>query len=173
MCWNRLCNWQIPCDSKFASTSGPWLRSACRYYTPFVPDSLHLDPELRNFCVIHHCIQPGDASATGLSLLAPDFIFYTALKVQSFLFCGLFRPWRKWIDPQLRNILYCWFQLVGYRVGIKKPTQKTHPKKPKKTHLKKPTKKFFWGVFLGFFKFFIFYENNTNFSLSNRFFMNK
>jgi hypothetical protein len=26
--------------------------------------------------------------------------------------------------------------------------------------------------FSGFFKFYIFYENNTNFSLSNRFFMN-
>jgi hypothetical protein len=32
---------------------------------------------------------------------------------------------------------------------------------PKKNHLKKPTKMFF----LRFFKFFIFYENNTNFSL--------
>ncbi len=39
----------------------------------------------------------------------------------------------------------------------------------KKTHPKKPTK----NVFLGFFKFFIFYENNTNFSLWNRFFFNK
>jgi hypothetical protein len=32
---------------------------------------------------------------------------------------------------------------------------------------------FFFGFFWFFFKFFIFYENNTNFSLSNRFFMNK
>ncbi len=40
----------------------------------------------------------------------------------------------------------------------------------KKTHPKKPTKNVFCRVF---FKFFIFYENNTNFSLSNRFFMNK
>jgi hypothetical protein len=46
------------------------------------------------------------------------------------------------------------------RVGIKKPTQKNPPKK---THLKNPLKMFL----LGFFKFFIFYENNTNFSLSN------
>jgi hypothetical protein len=38
---------------------------------------------------------------------------------------------------------------VGDRVGNKKPTKKTHPKKQKK-HL---------------FKFLIFYENNTNFSL--------
>jgi hypothetical protein len=34
------------------------------------------------------------------------------------------------------------------RVGIKKPTQKTH--------LKKPTKNVFFGVFLGCFKFLIF-----------------
>jgi hypothetical protein len=49
------------------------------------------------------------------------------------------------------------------RVGIKKPTQKN----PKKWVFL-----VFFG-FLGFFKFYIFYENNTNFSLSNRFFMNK
>jgi hypothetical protein len=48
------------------------------------------------------------------------------------------------------------------RIGNKNP--------PKKTHLKKPTKNVFD---LGFFKFFIFYENNTNFSVCNRFFMNK
>jgi hypothetical protein len=58
------------------------------------------------------------------------------------------------------------------RVGIKKPTQKTQPKKPKKTHTKKPTKNGFFRFFLGFLKFLI-YENNTNFSLSDRFFMNK
>jgi len=58
-------------------------------------------------------------------------------------------------------------------LALKNPPKKTHPKKPKKTHLKKPTKNGFFWVFLGFFKFFIFYENNTNFSLSNRFFMNK
>ncbi len=51
------------------------------------------------------------------------------------------------------------------RVGIKKPTQKNPPKK---THLKNPLKIFF----LGFFKFSIFYVNNTNLSLSNRIFMN-
>ncbi len=63
--------------------------------------------------------------------------------------------------------------VLSCRVGIKKPTQKNPPKKTQKTHLKKPTKNgFFWG-FLGFFKFFIFYENNINFSVSNRFFMNK
>jgi hypothetical protein len=45
-------------------------------------------------------------------------------------------------------------QTQGGRVGIKKPTQKTHPKKPKKT-----TK----NGFFGFLNFFIFYENNTNF----------
>jgi hypothetical protein len=54
--------------------------------------------------------------------------------------------------------------LAGTRVGIEKPTQK-NPKKPPK----KPTKNVFFCVFL----FFIFYENNRNFSLSNRFFMNK
>jgi hypothetical protein len=43
--------------------------------------------------------------------------------------------------------------------------KKNLPKKPKKTHLKKQLKMFFLGVFWGFFKFFIFYENNTNFSL--------
>jgi hypothetical protein len=53
------------------------------------------------------------------------------------------------------------------RVGIKKPTQK---KPTQKNPLKKNPLKM---VFLGFFKFFIFYENNINFSLSNRFFMNK
>jgi hypothetical protein len=47
---------------------------------------------------------------------------------------------------------------------------KNPPKKTQKTHLKKPTKNVF---FFGFFKFINFYENNTNFSLSNRFFMNK
>jgi hypothetical protein len=60
-----------------------------------------------------------------------------------------------------------WLVLSLPRVGIKKPTQK-NPKKPPK----KPTKNVFLG-FLGFLKFLIFYENNTNFSLSNRFFMNK
>jgi hypothetical protein len=46
------------------------------------------------------------------------------------------------------------------RVANKKPTQKTH--------LKNPLKLFFlvfWGGFFGFFLIFIFYENNTNFSL--------
>jgi hypothetical protein len=46
---------------------------------------------------------------------------------------------------------------------------KNPPKKNKKKTPKKTTK----NGFLGFLKFFIFYENNTNFSLSNRFFMNK
>jgi hypothetical protein len=45
---------------------------------------------------------------------------------------------------------------------------KHHPKTPK-THLNNPLKMFFFG----FFKFLIFYENDTNFSLCNRFFMNK
>jgi len=36
---------------------------------------------------------------------------------------------------------------------------------PRKTHLKKPTKNCFFGIFWGFVKFLIFYENNTNFSL--------
>ncbi len=53
-------------------------------------------------------------------------------------------------------------------LAIKNPS-----KKPKKTHLKKPLKMFFFRVFLGFLKFLIFYENNTNFSLWNRFFTNK
>jgi hypothetical protein len=47
---------------------------------------------------------------------------------------------------------------------------KNPPKKTRKNPPKKPTKS---GFFLGFFKFLIFYENNKNFSLSNRFFMNK
>jgi hypothetical protein len=63
------------------------------------------------------------------------------------------------------------FYLIIAKVGVKKPTQKNPPKKPtQKTHLKKTTK----NVFLGFFWVFLnFYENNTNFSLSNGFFMNK
>jgi hypothetical protein len=56
------------------------------------------------------------------------------------------------------------------RVGIKKPTQKNPPIKTKKNHLKKPTKNVFFWFFGVFLNFFIFYENNTNFSLSNRFF---
>jgi hypothetical protein len=40
---------------------------------------------------------------------------------------------------------------------------KNPPKKTQKTPHKNPLKMFI----LGFFKFFIFYENNTNFSLSN------
>ncbi len=51
-------------------------------------------------------------------------------------------------------------EAVQSRVGNKKPTQKT-PKKPPK----KPT--------INGFLFFIFNENNTNYSLWNRFFMNK
>jgi hypothetical protein len=53
-------------------------------------------------------------------------------------------------------------------LALKNPPKKTQKNPPKKTHKK-------WGFlgFFGFFKFFIFYENNTNFSLSNRFFMNK
>jgi hypothetical protein len=50
------------------------------------------------------------------------------------------------------------------RVGNKKPTQKTHPKKNQKKPPKRPTKNVFCG-YLSFFKFLIFYENNTNFSL--------
>ena len=61
------------------------------------------------------------------------------------------------------------------RVVIKKPTQKKPPKKtqknPPKKLKKKPQKK---SIKNGseFFKFLI-YENNKNFFLSNRFFMNK
>ena len=76
-------------------------------------------------------------------------------------FWCLFDPWTRIQDPESG-------------LALKKPTQKTHPKKPKKNHLKKPTKNvFFFGFFWVFLIFFIFYENNTNFSLSNRFFMNK
>jgi hypothetical protein len=58
-------------------------------------------------------------------------------------------------------------------LALKNPPKKTHPKNPKNPP-KKPTKIFFfWGGFLGFLKFLIFYANNKNFSLSNRFFMNK
>jgi hypothetical protein len=58
-------------------------------------------------------------------------------------------------------------------LALKNPPKKTHPKKPKKKPPKKPTKNDFLEFFLGFLKFLIFYENNTNLSLSNRFFMNK
>jgi hypothetical protein len=62
-------------------------------------------------------------------------------------------------------------QIHGSKTGLalKNPPKKTHPKKPKKTHPKKPTKNVFFLGFLSFFKFLIFYENNTNFSLSNCF----
>jgi hypothetical protein len=63
-------------------------------------------------------------------------------------------------------INYKWnlIQNIGlFRVGIKKPTQKNPPKKTKK---KPPKKKPLKLGFLGFLKFFIFFENNTNFSLS-------
>jgi hypothetical protein len=51
-------------------------------------------------------------------------------------------------------------------LAIKNPPKKDYPKKkpPKKTH-KKTTKKSTKNVFFRFFKFLIFYENNTNFSL--------
>jgi hypothetical protein len=62
---------------------------------------------------------------------------------------------------------------IIYRAGIKKPTQKNPPKKTQKNPPKKPTKNVFFGFFWVFLNFLIFYENNTNFSLSNRFFMNK
>jgi hypothetical protein len=48
--------------------------------------------------------------------------------------------------------------LPGLQAGL---AIKTHPEKPQKKHLKNPLKM----GFLGFFKFLIFYENNTNFSL--------
>jgi hypothetical protein len=54
------------------------------------------------------------------------------------------------------------------RVANKKPTQK-NPKK----HLKKPLKLFFCGVFWVFKIIFCFVKKNTNFSLWNRFLMNK
>jgi hypothetical protein len=44
--------------------------------------------------------------------------------------------------------------------------KRTHPKKPTQENPpKKPTKMGFLGLFLGFFKFLIFKENNTNFFL--------
>ncbi len=63
------------------------------------------------------------------------------------------------------------FLYVGLEAGLaikshpKKPTQKNPPKKPQKKAPKKPTKNVFFWVFWGFLTFFIFYENNTNFSL--------
>ncbi len=54
-------------------------------------------------------------------------------------------------------------------LALKNPPKKTQKNPPKKTHLKWVFL-FFFGVFLNFL---FFYENNTNFSLSNRFFMNK
>jgi hypothetical protein len=57
---------------------------------------------------------------------------------------------------RIHDTVYILNSLVaGTRVGNKKPTQKTP---------KKPSKKLTKNEFLGFFKFFIFYENNTNFS---------
>jgi hypothetical protein len=50
-------------------------------------------------------------------------------------------------------------------LAIKNPPKKTHPKKPNQKNQKKKHKKTTKNVFLGFFKFLIFYENNTNFSL--------
>jgi hypothetical protein len=52
--------------------------------------------------------------------------------------------------------------VLGPGLAIKNPPKKKH-KKPPKNHLK-TTKNVFFG-FLGFLKIFIFYENNTNFSL--------
>jgi hypothetical protein len=57
-------------------------------------------------------------------------------------------------------------------LALKNPPKKPTQKNPK-NHLKKTIKSGFFWFFLGFFKFHIFYENNKNFSLSNRFFMNK
>jgi hypothetical protein len=58
-----------------------------------------------------------------------------------------------------------YINLLQAGLAIKDPPKKTHPKKPtQKTHLKNPTKMCFLVLF-GFFKFSIFYENNTNFSL--------
>jgi hypothetical protein len=77
-----------------------------------------------------------------------------------------FRTWL--LEQQLVMGQLC---LPPYQLGLalKNPPKKTHPKNPKKRTQKNPLKMFFFG----FFKFLIFYENNTNFSLSNRFFMNK
>jgi hypothetical protein len=55
-------------------------------------------------------------------------------------------------------------------LGEGRHTQLLQPGLALKNPLKKTTKMFFLCFF---FKFFILYENNTNFVLSNRFFMNK
>ncbi len=52
-------------------------------------------------------------------------------------------------------------EVVQAGLALKNP-----PKKPtQKTHLKKPTKNVFFGGVLVFLNFSFFYENNTNFSL--------
>jgi hypothetical protein len=61
----------------------------------------------------------------------------------------------EWADTLTLFHLYQYMYSAG--LALKNPPKKTHPKKPTKNG-------FFW-VFLGFFKFLIFYENNTNFSL--------
>ncbi len=62
------------------------------------------------------------------------------------------KNWKK-ITAEKKNLIFFWSKTAIYlslgRVGIKKPTQKTQ---------KNPLKVFF----LGFFKFLISYENNTN-----------
>jgi hypothetical protein len=70
-----------------------------------------------------------------------------------------FRSILDYIDSQFEAFLQA-------GLALKDPLKKT----PKK-HLKKPTKNVFFWVFI-FFYFKILYENNTNFSLSNKFFMN-
>jgi hypothetical protein len=63
------------------------------------------------------------------------------------------------LDPADSLAFHCKMAaMLQAELAIKNPPKKTYPK----THLIKPTTKCF---FLVFFKFFISYENNTNFSL--------
>ncbi len=104
---------------------------------------------------------------------------YLTIRQHTRDFCFLHQSLRKLLKLFSRKstVSYGSTMLPSYSgLALKNPPKKTHPKNPKKTkktHLKKPAKNVFFLVFWFFFNFFSFYENNTNFSLSNRFFMNK
>ncbi len=80
--------------------------------------------------------------------------------------CAESGSWPRFFNPQEID-KFCYENTKFLGLALKNPPKKTQ-KNPKKPTLKNPLK---W-VFLVFFKFLIFYENNTNFSLSTRF-MNK
>ncbi len=140
------------------------------------------------FCLYHNFPRKRDFPPTGVRvdtdyrywtcqlLILPIFSVFHWIRIQTFCWIWIrIKAVKIWRERRKKNVSkkrpIALLKPLQSRVGIKKPTQKSHPKK----HLKKPTKNVFFGGFLFwvFFKFFIFYENNTNFSLSNRFFMNK